>query len=111
MGVKDAEMFFGLLEQTADSDAVPRDDFVDGCLKLRGFACSLDVALLAFDLKLLRRDLAAFLEHIPATTCPAARVSLPILDDQGPSGRANVLGDSIAPITPMTIGSGFQLGI
>merc|ERR1712232_555201 len=40
------------------SGTITVDDFVDNCFKLKGSASSLDVALLGFDLKMLRRELA-----------------------------------------------------
>jgi len=56
--VKDAEMFFTLLVNTAEGDAIDSDDFIDNCIKLKGSASSIDVALISFDLKLLRKDIS-----------------------------------------------------
>merc|ERR1712107_646933 len=56
--VDDAEMFFKMLEKAGGGGAITLDDFISNCLKLKGLASSLDVALLGFDLKLMRREIA-----------------------------------------------------
>lgn len=55
--IRDAEMFFTLLQEESGCDSIVADDFVDNCAKLRGTASSFDVTLISYDLKLLRREL------------------------------------------------------
>jgi hypothetical protein len=58
INIEGLEMFFKMLEKAGGSGTVTLDDFIDNCFKLKGMASSLDVALIGFDLKLLRRELA-----------------------------------------------------
>lgn len=55
--VSDAEMFFNLLVNASDNEAIDANDFIDNCSKLKGTASSLDVALVSYELKLMRREI------------------------------------------------------
>jgi len=43
LDIKDAEMFFGMLAEVNRSKYVEVNDFVAGCMRMRGFATSLDL--------------------------------------------------------------------
>merc|ERR1712232_1509213 len=62
--VRDAEMFFTLLQEESGCDSIVADDFIDNCGKLRGAASSFDVTLISYDLKLMRRELFEVREHL-----------------------------------------------
>jgi len=56
--VKDVEVFFKTLTAIADTDTLSIDAFVDGCMKMKGPASSLDVHALDFQLQVMSRHLS-----------------------------------------------------
>jgi hypothetical protein len=56
LDIKDAEMFFRMLQDAEhEGEAVEIDAFVDGCMKMKGSAKSLDIQALRFRLRGLRK--------------------------------------------------------
>merc|ERR1712232_1498853 len=75
--IKDAEMFFNLLLSETGTDHVLADDFIDNCSKLRGTATSFDVALISYDVKLLRREINQLTEAmLHDEPCPPSNGSV-----------------------------------
>jgi len=57
LNVKDAQMFFELLlAESSEQDGLPLDHFVDGCLRMRGSATSIDLQLLHFRVAVMAKD-------------------------------------------------------
>mmetsp|Transcript_9666 Transcript_9666/g.21562 ORF Transcript_9666/g.21562 Transcript_9666/m.21562 type:complete len:691 (-) Transcript_9666:128-2200(-) len=56
LDVKDAYMFFTTLTEISGDGKVDIDAFCEGCMKMKGQASSIDLAALAFEAKLIRRD-------------------------------------------------------
>jgi hypothetical protein len=57
LDIKDAEMFFKMLKDADHEDEdVEIDVFVDGCMRMKGLASSLDVQALRFRLRNMRRE-------------------------------------------------------
>jgi len=57
LDIKDVEMFFNVLSQVSESHEVDMDAFVDGCLKMKGYATNMDVFLLLFQSKMAAEKL------------------------------------------------------
>merc|ERR1712066_860626 len=53
LDIKDAEMFFHMLTAVTQRDEVDIQTFVEGALRMRGFASSLDLHTLSFEVKVL----------------------------------------------------------
>merc|ERR1712048_445890 len=58
--VKDAEMFFRMLSTSSGTDEVDIHSFVEGCLRLKGLATSVDLHQLRFEHKRLTLQQRAF---------------------------------------------------
>jgi len=59
LDVHDAEMFFEMLASISGSDEVNIDDFVLGCMRMKGGATSIDMQMLAYQARLLQRGQGA----------------------------------------------------
>merc|ERR1740121_1716149 len=55
--IKDAEVFFPTLTSISDTDTLSIDDFVTGCMKMKGPASSLDVHALDFQMQVMSKTL------------------------------------------------------
>eukprot|EP00928_Gymnodinium_smaydae_P037178 TRINITY_DN25850_c0_g2_i1.p1 TRINITY_DN25850_c0_g2~~TRINITY_DN25850_c0_g2_i1.p1 ORF type:complete len:537 (+),score=90.49 TRINITY_DN25850_c0_g2_i1:254-1864(+) len=73
--IDDAWAIFRLLDDDG-SGTVPADEFVEGCLKLRGFAKAVDVQNIAHDFRRMQETLSEFMKYadqsfrvIKAATC------------------------------------------
>jgi hypothetical protein len=60
LDIKDAEMFFEMLSSMSDNQEVAIDDFVIGCMKLKGTATSLDLQSLIFETQLIYKNQKQF---------------------------------------------------
>merc|ERR1712048_300455 len=63
LDLKDADFFFHMLCEASMSDEVEVTSFVDGCLKSRGYAQSLDVIQILFEMRLNQRTNSNF-QHV-----------------------------------------------
>jgi len=59
----DAWTLFKLLDSTG-SNTISSDDFVMGCMRLKGVAKSIDLATLSYEGKVLRNNLAGWMNHM-----------------------------------------------
>merc|ERR1719433_1957950 len=64
LDVKDAELFFRLLSTISNSKAVDFESFVQGFVKLRGFASSIDLQTLRYEMKIMSANHARSLERL-----------------------------------------------
>merc|ERR1712050_575589 len=55
--VKDAELFFMMLSRTDFAESVEIDEFVDGCMRLRGAATNLDLQTVTMRTRLIHKKL------------------------------------------------------
>lgn len=55
LAIKDAELFFQMLGSVSQTNAVDIDAFIAGCMKMKGFALSVDLLSLGFETKLISR--------------------------------------------------------
>merc|ERR1712232_272047 len=58
--IRDAELFFAMLAAVSDSDEVPINSFVAGCLRMKGYASSADLHTAHFEQKLMHRNFKEF---------------------------------------------------
>merc|ERR1712151_506040 len=63
MGFRQAKALFNLLDED-DSNAVGIDEFVTGCMRLRGSAKSIDVNMLLLENGKLMGNLREFIDHL-----------------------------------------------
>jgi hypothetical protein len=70
LDIRRAHTLFKLLDRN-DSGGVGIEEFIDGCLRLRGQAKSLDINLVIYQLERLTKGLS-WITHTPARTRPAA---------------------------------------
>merc|ERR1711924_47215 len=65
LDIKDAEMFFKMLKDAEhEGEAVEIDAFIDGCMKMKGGAKSLDIQALRFRLRGMRKAQAEFNQYV-----------------------------------------------
>jgi len=64
LAIKDAELFFKMLGSVSDSKSVDLDDFITGCMKMKGCALSVDLLSLSFEMKLLGKRQHLFFEEV-----------------------------------------------
>jgi len=55
LGIKDASSFFRMLSEVSPTDKVEIDSFISGCMKMKGFALSVDLLSLGFETKLMKK--------------------------------------------------------
>merc|ERR1712217_856251 len=63
LDIKDAEMFFHMLTAVTQEDEVDIQSFVEGALRMRGFASSLDLHTLSFEVKNLHMRQRQFVKQ------------------------------------------------
>merc|ERR1712039_553539 len=69
LDINDAEMFFMMLKDAEHGeDSVEIDAFVDGCMKMKGVAKSLDVQYLRFRLMQMRKNEVTFFKEMSRQT-------------------------------------------
>merc|ERR1712183_300760 len=59
LDITEAETFLKILSKAANDTPIEIEDFVDGCLRMKGGASSLDMQALLFEMKMVRRHLDA----------------------------------------------------
>jgi hypothetical protein len=62
--IKDAQRFFQILESIAGKDEVDIDSFVQGCMRMKGLASSLDVQTIRFECRILHTFMRKEFKHI-----------------------------------------------
>merc|ERR1712151_249507 len=60
LDIKDAEIFFGMLQSASSNGEVEVDSFVDGCMRLKGWATSIDMQSLVFETKVIHKTQRQF---------------------------------------------------
>merc|ERR1712125_121703 len=56
LDIREAEVFLKVLTKAAADAPIHIEDFVEGCLRMKGTATSLDMQALIFETKLIRRQ-------------------------------------------------------
>lgn len=69
--VRDADMFFEILTAISGKDTVQISDFVYYCSRMKGGATSIDLQSLAFEVKLIHKELSALLTVFPEAAAAA----------------------------------------
>lgn len=68
LDIKDAEMFFKILEHLNDGEncdsGVPIEAFVDGCMRMKGAASSIDLHIVSVQLNMSQRQQASILGEL-----------------------------------------------
>jgi len=64
LAIKDAELFFQMLGSVSQTEEVDIDAFIAGCMKMKGFALSVDLLSLGFETKLIGRAQVEFISHM-----------------------------------------------
>eukprot|EP00928_Gymnodinium_smaydae_P014117 TRINITY_DN15113_c0_g2_i1.p1 TRINITY_DN15113_c0_g2~~TRINITY_DN15113_c0_g2_i1.p1 ORF type:complete len:671 (+),score=125.43 TRINITY_DN15113_c0_g2_i1:71-2083(+) len=64
LDIQDAEVFFDILCALSGSDQVEIEAFVDGCLRLKGSATSIDMQSMLFKLKLIEKTQDTYCQEI-----------------------------------------------
>jgi len=67
--IKDAEMFFRMLSAVSNSDDVPYDTFAYGCMRMKGYASSLDVQSLRIELKTMYLNQSGLFKLLSEELC------------------------------------------
>merc|ERR1712224_913797 len=65
--VRDAAMFFRVLEDLSDESMVSYESFVDGCLYVRGSAAALDIQVLRYEVRELTVGIQRALRFVHST--------------------------------------------
>merc|ERR1712137_479765 len=77
LDIQNAELFFQTLEQLSSKSEVSIDNFVEGCLHVRGPAAALDVQILRYDVRKLATDLQCLLASFTvARQCEEAKMAM-----------------------------------
>lgn len=65
--IKDAELFFKMLGTVSQTKEVDVESFIAGCMKMKGFALSVDLLSLGFETKLIGRTQGEFIKDVRDT--------------------------------------------
>merc|ERR1711972_1273086 len=60
LDIKDAEIFFGMLQSASSNGEVEVESFVEGCMRLKGWATSIDMQSLLFETKVIHKTQRQF---------------------------------------------------
>lgn len=60
LDIRDAEFFFDLLAEVSDNEGVDIDVFVAGCMRLKGYATSIDLQSLLYETKVMHKSQKQF---------------------------------------------------
>lgn len=64
LDIKDAELFFDMLLSAAPQGDVRIESFVEGCLKMKGMATSIDIQCLSFETRLIHQNMLKLHEDL-----------------------------------------------
>merc|ERR1712224_105193 len=62
--IKDAHMFFKMLTHSTHTEEVDVETFVEACLRIKGFATSIDLHLLNFEVRVIAQAQSHFFTHV-----------------------------------------------